>query len=257
MFYDYVYVVNQNSSSSVHNKLVKLPNSPMKKVADTNPPPRLSLVESAYTELKRRIVDNVYPPNQRILEQELAEDLGMSRTPVREALIRLEKDGLIELIPRQGMRVLPLSIEDMKHIYEALTCLEPAAAEMFAKRKPDADELVPLKQAVRDMDQALADQDLDAWAEADERYHRYLLEHCGNPRIAAMALGVMDVVRRARLLSLRLLPPPMQSNKEHAALVVALQQGDYHTAREIHERQRRRASKAIIEALQRFHLNDI
>ena len=229
----------------------------MRKASTIKNNPRISLVESAYKELKRRVVENVYAPNRRFLEQELAEDLGMSRTPVREALIRLEKDGLIELIPRQGMRVLPLSIEDMKNIYEALTYLEPAAAEMFAKRKPGNEELIPLKQAVLDMEQALVDHNLDNWAEADERYHRYLLEHCGNPRIALMALGVMDVVRRARFLSLHLLPPPKQSNKEHAALIVALHQGDHLTARSIHERQRKRASKVIIEALQRFHLNDI
>lgn len=218
---------------------------------------RPSRVESAYSELKRRIMDNAYPPNRRFLENELARDLGMSRTPVREALIRLEKDGLIELTPRHGMRVLPLSPDDMREIYEALTCLETTAAEMFARRKPDDKTLRPMEKAVADMESALRKHDLDAWAEADERFHRYLLEQCGNRRIAAMAFGVWDIVHRARVLTLRLLPPPTKSNEEHRELVEALRKGDGKLARQVHERQRNRASMAIVEVLGRFHLNDL
>lgn len=218
---------------------------------------RVSLVDSAYRELKRRIMDNVYAPNSRFLEGDLADDLGMSRTPVREALIRLEKDGLIELTPRHGMRVLPLSAEDMRDIYDALTCLESTAAEMLARRKPGPDLLSSMEKAVTDMDDALARHDLDAWADADERFHRSLLENCGNRRIAAMAFGVWDVIRRARVLTLRLLPPPTQSNIEHRNLLDAVRAGDPKTARAIHERQRIRASRAIVDVLERFRLNDL
>jgi DNA-binding GntR family transcriptional regulator len=219
--------------------------------------PRVSRVDTAYSELKRRIMDNAYPPNRRYLENELAAELGMSRTPVREALIRLEKDGLIELTPRHGMRVLPLSPEDMREIYEALTCLETAAAEMFAERKPDDKILRPMEKAVADMEAALDKHDLDSWAEADERFHRYLLEQCGNNRIAAMAFGEWDIVHRARVLTMRLLPPPSKSTEEHRTLLEALRQGNGKLARRIHDRQRRRASKAIVEILGRFHLNDL
>lgn len=219
--------------------------------------PRTSRVEIAYRELKRRIMDNAYPPNGRVLESQLAEDLEMSRTPVREALIRLEKDGLIELTPRHGMRVLPLSAADMREIYDALTCLETTAAEMFAQSKPGAKMLKPMEDAVADMEKALARHDLDAWADADERFHRHLLENCGNRRIAAMAFGVWDVIHRARLLTLRLLPLPTQSNAEHRNLLKALHAGDPEAARKIHQRQRIRASQAIVGALERFHLNDL
>ena len=65
-----------------------------------------SLVERAYAEIKRRIFSNEYPPGFQALEQEVASQLGMSRTPVREALIRLENERLVELVPRRGMRVV-------------------------------------------------------------------------------------------------------------------------------------------------------
>jgi DNA-binding GntR family transcriptional regulator len=62
---------------------------------------------TAYEQIRRRILDNVWPPGHRALEQEVALALGMSRTPVREALVRLQNEGLVEVVPRHGMRVLP------------------------------------------------------------------------------------------------------------------------------------------------------
>jgi len=74
-----------------------------------------------------------------------------ARTPLREALVRLQDEGLIELIPRHGMRVLPVSANDMKEIYEILAALESYAAEQVARRKPGRLELKPLISAIRDM----------------------------------------------------------------------------------------------------------
>ena len=76
--------------------------------------PSASLVDVAYDKIRRRILDNIWPPGYRALEQEAALALGMSRTPVREALIRLQNEGLVELVPRHGMRVLPVSADDMR-----------------------------------------------------------------------------------------------------------------------------------------------
>lgn len=67
----------------------------------------VNMVDAAHQGLRRRILDNVWAPGFQALEQEIALQLGMSRTPVREALIRLAKEGLVEVIPRRGMRGLP------------------------------------------------------------------------------------------------------------------------------------------------------
>jgi DNA-binding GntR family transcriptional regulator len=219
--------------------------------------PRLTRVEMAYAELKSRIMDNLYPPNRRYLESELAVELGMSRTPIREALIRLEKDGLIELTPRHGMRVVPLSADDMREINEALACLETAAAEMFARQRPSAEDLAPLEQAVQDMETALEHLDLEAWANADERFHRTLLEKCGNRRISDMAFGVWDIVHRARMLAVRLLPAPVKSTKEHRELLEALRKCDPEAARTVHKRQRARATRELVRVLGRSYLQGI
>ncbi|WP_421938161.1 GntR family transcriptional regulator [Pelagibius sp.] len=172
---------------------------------------RLSQSERAYQELKRRILDNEMPAGFQALEQELAELLGMSRTPVREALIRLAKEGIVEVRPRHGMRILPISVADMREIYEILTGLESTAAEIVAERGLDHDSLGTLRRAVEDMDSALADDDLRAWAEADERFHNLLVEFSGNERQRAAACLGEHLSRPGPPRAYGDAPPPAQA----------------------------------------------
>src|SRR5665213_971552 len=88
---------------------------------------RRSFADHAYREIRRRIVDNEYPPAQQVLELDLARELGMSRTPVHEALIRLANERFVQIIPRHGMRVAPLSIADLRDTYDILGALEVIA----------------------------------------------------------------------------------------------------------------------------------
>ena len=95
--------------------------------------PANSMVDEAYRLMRSMILDNKWAPGHRALEQALAQELGMSRTPVREALIRLQKEGLVEVMPRHGMRVLPVSPDDMRDIYELLTAIEATAVAQGVK----------------------------------------------------------------------------------------------------------------------------
>ena len=222
------------------------------KVVET--PEKTSLVEQAYGEIKQRILDNQYHPGYQALENEVAEDLGMSRTPVREALIRLKHEGLVELIPRRGMRVVPVVADDMKEIYDVLTSLESMAAELLARRRPDASTLEPMKKATHDMEKALADDDLDAWAEADERFHRALIDLCGNGRLASMANTVRDQGHRARMVTLRLRDKPLASADEHHRVLKAIEAGDWQAARDVHYEHRKRASRELTRILEKYRL---
>ena len=213
-----------------------------------------SLVDSAYSEIRQRILDNVWPPGHQVLEQALVLELGMSRTPVREALVRLANEGLIEVVPRHGMRVLPVSAAGMQEIYDILTSLESMAAELVARSRPAATELAPLEKASRDMEKALKKDDLDAWAEADERYHRQLIELCGNRRLAAIVYNYWDRAHRVRMFTLRLRPKPVNSTREHLAVVEAIRRGDVVAARELHRAHRERGGRELIEILQRYRL---
>ena len=216
-----------------------------------------SLVDDAYEQIRRRILDNIWPPGHRALEQEVALALGMSRTPVRESLMRLQNEGLVEVIPRHGMRVLPVSPSDMGEIYQILTALECLAAELLALRKPTAKELEPLVAATRAMDTALKAEDLDAWAEADERFHAHLLELAGNRQLQATVLNYWDRAHRARMFTLRLRPKPVNSTKEHMQMVERLRAGDASGAAAVTRAHRERARRELVAIFEQFKLSQM
>jgi len=219
--------------------------------------PRSSLVEQAYQAIRARILDNAFPPGYQALESELAQALGISRTPVREALIRLQNEGLVAVVPRHGMRVLPVSPTDMAEIYAVLTALECTAAEIVAARGPSEDELRPLTQATRDMDRALRADDLDAWAAADERFHRTLVELAGNRMLRETVENFWDRAHRARMVTLRMRPKPVNSTKEHTALVDRLRAGDARGAVEVNRAHRARASGELLSLFERLRVQQL
>ncbi len=217
----------------------------------------MSFAAQAYTTIKHNILENRYPPGHQALEQELATELGMSRTPVREALIRLEREGLVELIPRRGMRVVPLSPADMKEIYEVLAGLETAALALMDGKNPASVELDPLEDCLRNMEEALARNDLEAWAEADEGFHKALLALCNNKRLLDMAATLSDQAHRARMLTLRLRPRPNRSNIEHRQVLDALKRGQWVTARRRHQQHRIRTTAMLLEILEYYRLSQL
>ena len=194
------------------------------------------------------------PPGFQALEPEIAARLGMSRTPVREALLKLAADGLIELIPRHGARVLPMSPEDMGEIYEILTALEPEAAARLARAQPNADMLRPLERASADMERALRDSDLDAWAEADDRFHRKLVGLNGNRRLSGFVNTLFDQAHRARMMTLRLREPPVRSTQEHRDILDHIRAGDADKARHAFRLHRERAAAELLGILENYRL---
>lgn len=211
--------------------------------------PKSTRAADVYDVLKHEIRSNALPPGLQVPEPELALRLGVSRTTVREALIRLEADGLIKMIPRRGMRVLPIRAEDMREIYEILTALESEAAADVAARRQTKDALKPLSDATADMRKAVADEALEDWAEADDRFHAALLEIHGNARLQGFARSLSDQVHRARMATLRLRNIPQQSTEEHQVILDALLAGDAAKAREAFRTHRQRASQELLDIL--------
>jgi len=122
---------------------------------------RESRVDQAYAEIRRRILDNHYAPGHQVLEQELAADLGMSRTPVREALVRLQNERFVQLIPRHGMRVVPLSIQELREVYEVLTSLELAAIDRLSRVELGDEALATIEETLDEMDRAARKKDIN------------------------------------------------------------------------------------------------
>lgn len=223
----------------------------------STPVARDSSVLIAYRSIRQRILDNVYPAGHRALEQEYADELGLSRTPVREALQKLAGEGLVEVIPRHGARVLPVSPADMREIYQMLTALEPMAAELLAKKRLPPADLKPLTEASRDMATALKGDDLEAWARADERYHRHLIALAGNRLLAEAVQGLWDRAHRARMVTLRLRPRPINSTREHIAIVDAIRAGDAPLAARLYRAHRERGSAELLAILEKARLHSL
>lgn len=191
------------------------------------------------------------------LENELADRLSMSRTPIREAARVLEAQGLLQVRPRKGVRILSLSAEDMNEIYVVLTELESLAAALVARSRPEASQLSTLLQSVEAMEQSLAVQDRDAWAQADDRFHGELVRLAGNSRILAITSNFNDQVRRARMFTLYLRPLPVKSNEEHRALYEAILRGDESDARRIHWQHRENARRMLIGILEEVGMKHV
>lgn len=218
--------------------------------------PKASLVESAYVALKTAILSNTFPPGYQAAENDVASQLGMSRTPVHEAAIRLQAEGLVEVQPRKGILVCAISARDIREIYELTMALEGMAAEVLALQPGSAAKdqvLNQLETETLSMEVAIREDDLDRWAAADDHFHRLLTGECGNSRLARMAGTIRDQTHRTRLLTLRLRPKPLNSAIEHRAIIEAIRTGDARAAADSAARHRRRASQIMIPLLEKLN----
>ncbi|WP_370979847.1 GntR family transcriptional regulator [Agaribacterium sp. ZY112] len=157
----------------------------------------LSRVEYAYRKIKTNITTNTYPSGYQILEPELAEQLGVSRTPIREALIRLEADNLIQLIPRRGMRVTPLNFKDIAEINELIGSLVLTAIRSVCAPARNAN-FEYMSQYLAELHTALESNDAKAWVEAEDKFFISLMALTGNYRLKGLAVNFLDQMRRSK-----------------------------------------------------------
>ena len=219
----------------------------------------ISLVDEAYQALKTAIRDNVFPPGHQAAEPEIARQLGMSRTPVHEAIIRLQEEGLVQVLPRRGILICPISADDMREIYDVLIAVEGTAAALLAGQLQELAELAAdaLEQETTQMEQALGGEKLLDWAAADERFHELLTERCGNRRLARIAATVRDQSHRARLFTLHLRPLPTASAAEHRRITDAIRAGDAAEAEIAARAHRVRARDALLPLLAQYGMRNL
>ncbi len=224
---------------------------------DTESKRRVPLAEQAFAEIRRRIIENEYPIGYQALEMDLAKEFGMSRTPIREALIQLEKEGLVEIIPRHGMRVLPIPVEDMLEIFQVLTYLELLAVDLILQKKLDSEAFAPLDEAVAAMNVALDKDDIKEWSKGDLAFHRGLLELAGNKRLADTIWSFWDQTRRAKGVALFRRSKPRRSTENHRKLIQAMRDGDTAKARRIHFTQRNGSHAELLDIIEKFDIRHL
>jgi DNA-binding GntR family transcriptional regulator len=212
----------------------------------------VSLTERAYRTIKGRIMDATWGPGFNSFEPEIAEQLGFSRTPVREALVRLEEEGLVALVPRRGAFVTPLAEGDLSDTYFVLAGLEAMAAELIAKGTNVAPVLELMSSALLDMDASLERGDLRAWANADADFHHALVNGANNRKLAELAALVTGLATRARFVTLPYRSPPKKSQSEHHQMMEAISKGDWKLASKITRQHRLSGLQTILKALRRM-----
>lgn len=203
----------------------------------------------AYAELKRRINCGELQAGQLFKQHVLAEMLSISRTPVREALIRLAEEGLVEIRPRHGVRVKVLTLGEIAGIFEVLTVLEAHAARRVAEQGISGDALAHMEHANRTMLTATERRDFSSWIAADESFHRVLVSDCGNQQLRLIVHGLWDRTRRMRHLAQQQRTIRDASNREHADLIAAIRGRHGQTAFDVHHQHRVGASVATLEFL--------
>ncbi|WP_455678354.1 GntR family transcriptional regulator [Stappia indica] len=210
---------------------------------------RMPARERAYHDLKYRILEGRLPPGTTLLETEVASLLSLSRTPVREALIRLEEEGLVDVRPRHGMTVRALSIEEIEQIYQVFSTLEVKAAQLTARRGISETDYQRLDGILSQMERATKRGDIAQWSELDDLFHSELAALCGNPRLQGMLRQLWDQQYRARIAIAGLRPLPVISDEEHRAILAAIRAGDEAEATRLHQQHRDRADALLLSLL--------
>jgi DNA-binding GntR family transcriptional regulator len=147
----------------------------------------MKAAERAYNTLRAGIIEGVHPPGARVTEQEVAASAGVSRTPVREALRRLEAEGLLRFVPHQGVYVTRWSHQDVEDIFELRAILEGYGARLAAA-KATTDDTTELRVLAETQSKEAADRSpgcLERIAELNSQFHRRLLQVAGSTRLQA------------------------------------------------------------------------
>lgn len=171
--------------------------------------------------LREAIVSSVLKPGERLMEIQLAEELGVSRTPVREAIRKLELEGFVIMIPRRGTYVADLSIKDVNEVFEIRTALDVLAAGLAAERITD-EELETMERILVQIGECVEQNELEPIVELDSQFHDILYRACRNDRLVGIINNLREQITRFRAISMAVPGRIKNTLEEHSRLVEAI-----------------------------------
>ncbi|GAA4431349.1 GntR family transcriptional regulator [Georgenia halophila] len=208
-----------------------------------------SVAEQTYTRLREAILRGRYAPGERLTSVRLADELGVSRTPIRAALTRLKTEGLVDFTDGRAAWVPPLTVEVVEEAYEIAEALESMLVERLALNATQ-NQLAEIVEAVEQMEAAAVSGDQSSWAAGDEAFHGLVHRYAGRELASSMLNRVGTVIDRVRFLSLNLHPEGAQvSAQEHRDVVSALLDRDPAMARDRHAAHLRRVREENVRFL--------
>jgi GntR family transcriptional regulator, gluconate operon transcriptional repressor len=188
-----------------------------------------SLAEDAADRIREQILDGGFKQGEHLVEAKIAEQLNISRGPVREAFKLLRAEGLLKEEPRRGTFVVSLTAHDVREIYGLRAALEGRAGRMIARSK-DPTVLARLRALADEIDRAVAAGDAVATSRADLAFHEGLCELCGNSRIHEVFMRYVPTLRGLLRLDEHVLRSLDEISRQHRPLVEAIEAGDEESA---------------------------
>ncbi len=207
-----------------------------------------SLAAEAYQLLRRQIIYCALPPAVRVTEADFVKQLGLGKTPIREALGRLAQEGLVRVIPRQGYVIAPITLRDVHDLFDLRLIVEPAAVQ-HAAAHIDVTDLRRLDALCR-AGYTLGDHDsATAFLRANTEFHVLIARASGNARLARLLAQLLDESERLFHLGLMLRNRSDEMAHEHHDLVEALAARDAEAARCIAVDQITTSQRMVVDAL--------
>lgn len=205
----------------------------------------ITIKQQVYDSLKQRIIKGAYGRGQQLRQEVLAKDYGVSRIPVREALLQLEKEGLVEFFPYRGAVVTSLSSEEIREVFEIRYILESSALEFAVQEMSDVD--YEKAESILDETDGLTDPDL--WVGMNWKFHSFLYGYSGRPRLLEMINNLHQTIDRYIRIYLRLMNFQDSSTRAHREMLNACKGGDLDRAKDLLRKHQREAMERIVAFL--------
>jgi len=206
------------------------------------------LREIVFETLRTAIIDGTLQPGERLMEVQLAEDLGVSRTPVREAIRKLELEGFVVMVPRKGAYVSSLSLKDITDVFEIRASLEALAAGLAAERI-SPEELEKLERLLVQEAESSNNDDLDAIIKFDTEIHEVIYTASRNHKLVNIINNLREQIQRYRSTSLTYPGRMKIALDEHKKIVEAISARDVNNARKLAQKHIESAENSLIELL--------
>ncbi len=185
----------------------------------------LPLRDVVYNALRDAILRGDMKPGERLMEMHLANKLGVSRTPIREAIHMLEEEGLAITVPRKGAQVAKMSEKDLQDVLEIRDSLDALAVRMACSRMT-GDQLERLKETFEEFKVATASNDPRKICQLDEDFHNVIYEMADNPKLEKILLNLREQMYRYRFEYVKGNKTYDQLIEEHEAIVKGFEKGD-------------------------------
>lgn len=193
---------------------------------------KLDLKNQAYQYIKNKIITGEYRPGEDIDEKEIQESMGMSRTPVREALIRLENDNLVDIYPRKGIFVSNITPKLIKNVFQVRLIVEPQVLRIVAPLI-DKEHLKELKEKFLNKPEGLSEKEtVFYYVDLDMELHSYINDLCDNIYLTNMMDNIFEQNQRMRYQTYNIMERDKETTKEHLRLIDRLIDGDVEKAEE-------------------------